>query len=91
MLDTIKFSHSAQNDVRTIPSIPKCDAPGKKWTQFYSSVTPGTSMMSKDEEKYDILRKFNGNLRDINLKGSLELCGNACTDDSEPCNVDQEQ
>ena len=84
------FSHSAQNDVRTIPSIPKCDAPGKKWTQFYSSVTPGTSMFSKDEEKYDILRKFNGNLRDINLKGSLDLCGSVCTDESEPCNVDKE-
>ena len=47
-------------------------------------------MFSKDEEKYSILRKFNGNLRDINLKGSLDLCGDVCTDDNAPCNVDKE-
>ena len=90
MLNTFQFSRSAQNDVRPKPSIPKCDGPGKKWTQFYSSVTPIQKMMSKDEEKYSILRKFNGNLRDLNLKGSLDLCGTVCTDDNVPCNVDKD-
>ena len=47
-------------------------------------------MFSLDEEKYSILRKFNGNLRDLNLKGSLDLCGDVCTDDNVPCNVDKE-
>ena len=66
-VEDVPISHSAQNDVRTIPSIPKFDTPGKNFTQIQ------------------------WNLRDMNLKGSLDLCGNVCTDDSEPCNVDKEQ
>ena len=68
----------------------KCDEK-KKWTQFYSSYTPIRAYKSKDDETYELLRKFNGNLRDINLKGRLDLCGPICTDDNTPCNVNKEQ
>ena len=47
--------------------------------------------MHIQDESYALLRKLNGNLRDINLKGSLDLCGAACQSDADPCNDDQEK
>ena len=47
--------------------------------------------MSKDTENYSTLRHYTGDLRDINLKGSLDLCGPVCKTGDTDCNANQEQ
>ena len=79
-------------DVRGIGEVEnrKCQGP-KKWTQFYSMTTPDPeNFMSEDTEKYSTLRHYTGDLRDINLKGSLDLCGPVCKTGDTDCNANQE-
>ena len=53
--------------------------------------TPKPDSFSSEElERYSTLRHYTGDLRDINLKGSLDLCGPVCKKDTTDCNANQE-
>jgi len=86
---TLSFYTKQFDNLR--PLNQNCQEP-KKWTQFYSA----TDLIKKyryhkQDEKYALLRAINGNLRDINLKGSLDLCGAVCESDSATCNDNQKR